>query len=104
MTLKEYQAWVENMSTPRVNELGLAYAGLGLAGETGEVVEKIKKILRDNRMPSEDDIDYLTLELGDVLWYVTKIGNIINVPLETLLLENTKKIEDRKINGKRDAH
>lgn len=104
MNLKDYQAWVDRSCTPRVKELGLTYACLGLAGESGEVIERIKKITRDNREPSEEDKDYILLELGDVLWYVTKIANCLDLNMLEVLAANVEKIEDRKINGKRDAH
>lgn len=100
--LTEYSKWVDRMCTPRVDELGLTYAALGLAGETGEVVERIKKIVRDRHgKPNEEDKDYLILELGDVLWYITRLANLLNVPLEYILQSNVEKIEDRKINGKK---
>lgn len=102
MSLSEYQDWVEAMSTPRVNELGLIYAGLGIAGETGEVVEKIKKIVRDkDGLPDAADVEYLELELGDVLWYVAKICNELDLSLEETMLKNVDKINDRKVNGKK---
>lgn len=38
---------------------------LGLVGETGEVAEKIKKVIRDNYNLSREEIEK---ELGDVLF------------------------------------
>lgn len=102
ISLTEYQDWVDSVSTDRVNELGLIYASLGLAGETGEVVEKIKKIVRDkDGVPTAEDIEYLKLELGDVLWYVAKFCNELDLFMEDVLGSNMEKINDRKINGKK---
>mgnify|MGYP000861741453 CR=1 FL=1 len=102
ISLTEYQDWVDSVSTDRVNELGLIYASLGLAGETGEVVEKIKKIVRDkDGVPTTEDIEYLKLELGDVLWYVAKFCNELGLYMEDVMWSNMEKINDRKTNGKK---
>ena len=53
------------------NELKVLYPALGLAGEAGEVCEKIKKIYRDKDGDmSSDDRLAIRKELGDVLWYI----------------------------------
>lgn len=102
MDLYEYQDWVEESSTKRVNELGMIYAALGLCGETGEAVEKIKKIVRDKEgVPEAEDIQYLRLELGDILWYVAKMCNELDLDMQDVLEANVEKINDRKINGKK---
>ena len=76
---------------------------LGLAGETGEVVEKIKKHLRD-----KDNVFYLTTkeleelgkELGDVLWYISAIAEYNGVSLQYIAEKNLEKLEDRKARNK----
>lgn len=101
-SLKEYQEWVERVSSKRVMELELIYPALGLAGETGEVVERVKKIIRDREgQPTEEDRAYLELELGDVLWYIAKFCNVLNLKLDDVITANVDKINDRKINGKK---
>ena len=60
---------------------------LGLSGESGEVMEKFKKILRDkNGEISENDRDAIIKELGDVLWYVNSIGQACQSSLLRLFL------------------
>ena len=51
------------------SELKLLYPALGLAGEAGEVCEKIKKIYRDKdgEMSSNDRLD-IRKELGDLVY------------------------------------
>lgn len=101
MNLQEYQNWVEDVSSDRVNTLGLIYAGLGLAGETGEAVERVKKIVRDREgVATEEDREYLRLELGDILWYVAKFCNELDLNMEDVFRANMAKINDRRINGK----
>jgi NTP pyrophosphatase (non-canonical NTP hydrolase) len=67
MTIDEYAAWTASIA--KVDEHPsnerLSYLGLGLAGESGEVAEHIKKLLRDDWL----DQAGLVEELGDVIYY-----------------------------------
>src|SRR5688500_10988717 len=48
----------------------LLYTCLGLAGETGELLEKIKKLIRDkNGEITHEFRDAVTKEIGDIQWY-----------------------------------
>ena len=79
----------------------LYYPALGLAGEAGEVCEKIKKIMRDKGgVMSEEDSLELSKELGDVLWYVSALACEINVSLSTVAEENLDKLNSRQERGK----
>lgn len=95
-TFKQYQQ--DSKKTAGYKDIGhrVVYPTLGLAGETGEVVEKIKKIIRDKEgHPSEEDKELLTLELGDVLWYLTQIASDLGIELEDIAKENIKKLYSR---------
>lgn len=73
---------------------------LGLAGESGEVTEKIKKILRDKAgVLSDEDKKAIVKELGDVLWYVAAISHLLGSDLETVANENLHKLADRYHRG-----
>ena len=77
------------------------YPALGLAGEAGEVCEKIKKIMRDQKgFITQENEDELVRELGDVLWYVANIASEINRNLSEIAEVNLQKLEDRKKRGK----
>ena len=79
----------------------LYYPALGLAGEAGEVCEKIKKIMRDQRgFITEENEEELVKELGDVLWYVANIATEINRNMSEIAEVNLQKLEDRKNRGK----
>lgn len=73
----------------------LLYPALGLAGEAGEVANKIKKMLRDNNF----DRDGVAAELGDVLWYVAALARDLNVDLQDLAMQNLEKLYGRKERG-----
>jgi len=78
----------------------LYYPALGLAGEAGEVCEKVKKIMRDKGgVLSEADALEISKELGDVLWYVSAIACEINVALSTVAEDNIDKLHSRKERG-----
>lgn len=69
---------------------------LGLAGETGEVAEKVKKILRDkDGIADEQSKEEIKKELGDVLWYLSQIASELNLSLEDVANVNLEKIKDR---------
>jgi NTP pyrophosphatase (non-canonical NTP hydrolase) len=69
MNIDDYAAWaagVARVSADRQPDRErLSYLGLGLAGETGEAVEHIKKLLRDGLWRPDAFAD----ELGDVAYY-----------------------------------
>ena len=73
---------------------------LGLVGESGEVAEKFKKILRNERgQMSEEQRQELAKELGDVLWYIAVLAKYLNFELEDVAERNLGKLLDRKERG-----
>ena len=77
------------------------YPTLGLVGESGEVAEKIKKVLRDNN----GNFDYesktaIKKELGDVLWYLANLCNELDFTLNEVAEENLEKLNNRLFRGK----
>lgn len=104
MTFNEYQT--EARQTAQYPNLGenLLYPSLGLSGETGEVVDKIKKLWRnkgitDGSKLSVEDKFALVKELGDVLWYVAALANELDVSLERVAWLNIEKLWDRSERG-----
>ena len=78
----------------------ILYPALGLAGEAGEVANKVKKIIRDGvqNMPP-DWKQQLASEIGDVLWYCAVLADDLNVSLGTVAAQNIEKLERRKLKG-----
>lgn len=73
---------------------------LGLVGESGEVAEKFKKIIRDkNGELSNDDKQEIAKELGDVLWYTAVIADYLGVNFEDVAQTNLQKLASRKARG-----
>ena len=75
---------------------GLAYAALGLAGEAGEVSNKVKKILRDDRANLTPERRAAVLnEVGDVLWYCANLCAELRADLGEVAEENLDILADR---------
>ena len=76
------------------------YPTLGLAGESGEVADKVKKVLRDNNgFFDKKSKEAIKLELGDVLWYVSQLATELGFELEEVAEANLKKLFNRKLRG-----
>ena len=106
MTFDEYQARAitTDLSAGKGHEvLSIAFMDkvLGLLGESGEIAEKFKKILRDKGAQlSADDRQELAKELGDVLWYVALLAHYLDVPLDRIASDNVAKLASRHQRGK----
>jgi NTP pyrophosphatase (non-canonical NTP hydrolase) len=101
MTLEEYQK--KSRKTAQYPDAGsnFVYPTLGLAGEAGEVAEKIKKIIRDDggEILPEKKLE-IEKELGDVLWYVSQIATELGLELEQVAEKNIEKLYSRMDRGK----
>jgi len=97
MEFNFYQA--ESRKTAIYQNIGqnFIYPTLGLAGEAGEVAEKIKKVLRDNNgVVTQEQKDLLKKELGDVLWYVSQLASELGLAMEDIAQHNLAKLKDRQ--------
>lgn len=94
----EYQNWTESTSQyPGLNTGSLAtlgYLALGLTGESGEVADKIKKMMRKGD-DSPETRKELAKEVGDVLWYLARLAKELGVPLSQMVATNVAKLESR---------
>lgn len=72
----------------------------GLVGESGEVAEKFKKLIRDKHgRISEEDRQEILKELGDILWYVNTVSSLLGSNLEEVAQKNLNKVLSRKKRG-----
>lgn len=79
----------------------IVYATLGLAGEVGELANKVKKwYMRDSKKPTMAQRDILIDELGDVLWYVSACATELGIDLERVAVLNQRKLDSRHERGK----
>lgn len=78
----------------------IIYPALGLANEAGEVLGKIKKVLRDNDGDFTPEMSKaISDEIGDVLWYIAALSRDLGVPLEQIAQSNLDKLNSRMARG-----
>lgn len=74
----------------------LLHMALGASGETGEIVDAIKKAVI-YRKPL--DVENLKEEIGDVLFSLQGICNVIGYNLQDAMQDNMDKLNKRYSNG-----
>lgn len=101
LSLDEYQRFAH--ATSKKTSIGgdlLPYPVLGLAGEAGELANKIKKLYRDSKgFLTETERDELAKELGGVLWYVAEVATVLGLSLRDVGAMNLIQLEDRQRRG-----
>jgi NTP pyrophosphatase (non-canonical NTP hydrolase) len=76
------------------------YPALGLAGEVGEICNKLKKVMRDDGGVLSDSVRAtLADELGDVLWYVAQLATELKLDLNDVAAQNLVKLASRQQRG-----
>jgi len=97
ITLKEYEIEVRRTAGPDVGDRdGLILAGLGVAGESGEFADLVKKhIFHGHAL----NIDKACEELGDVLWYIARGARALGIPLSHIAEYNVVKLRKRYPDG-----
>ena len=80
----------------------IVYPALGLAGEAGEVANKVKKFVRDGYDQEGFELKKgeLASEIGDVLWYCAALARDIGYDLQHIAQGNIAKLNDRAKRGK----
>ena len=94
MTLNQYQKRARMYMQGNVKNDAL-YLALGLGGEVGEVLEKIKKEIRDGVFEKKA----LQKELVDVLWYLSQLSYAYDFDFEDVAKANLSKLQDRYKRG-----
>ena len=67
------------------------YLMLGLMNEAGEVGGAFKKEIRDH----VDNTDLIIDEMGDVLWYLTRLCDVYDLKISELMANNIDKLFGR---------
>lgn len=72
----------------------ITYPAVGLAGEAGELANKVKKLLRGDS--NRDELMAgIKAEMGDILWYLSALADDIGVSLAEVAGENIAKLASR---------
>jgi NTP pyrophosphatase (non-canonical NTP hydrolase) len=100
MNMDDYQQAALRTAAARDKPNELFHLLLGLVGETGEIAEKAKKIIRDKGSDfSQWDPEDIKKELGDTLWYLAVIADHFDLSLDDVAKHNIAKLADRQRRG-----
>ena len=77
----------------------LTTAGVGLAAESGEFLEIVKKMVFQGKPWNSDNREHLIIELGDVMWYVANACMALDISFDDVIRGNVKKLEKRYPGG-----
>lgn len=72
----------------------ITYATMGLAGEAGELANKVKKLMRGDSNRAEL-LAGIRAEMGDILWYLATLADDLDAELGDIAGENIAKLQDR---------
>lgn len=93
MDFKTYQAEARKTAfCPPEHKI--SYPAMGLAGEAGELANKVKKIMRGDKNRDEL-IDGIKAEMGDILWYLAALADDLDADLGEIAQGNIEKLQSR---------
>lgn len=93
---------LDELEQANINPSLLLTAGIGLASETGEFNEIVKKFMFQGKQPTDDNIFHLKRELGDIIWYWINACRALNLNPNDVIAENVNKLKSRYPNGEFD--
>lgn len=99
MNFNEYQQLAERTAQNTVDNTvnrRLANFGMGIAGESGEVCDYLKKVVFHGHKLDEYKLQE---ELGDVLWYIATLATTAGLSLEGIANCNIRKLKTRYPEG-----
>nr|WP_253256408.1 nucleoside triphosphate pyrophosphohydrolase family protein [Moorella sp. E306M] len=96
MNFYQYQLAAERTAKQIPKEQRYVNFAMGLAGETGEVVDYLKKVCFHGHPL---DKNKLAEELGDLLWYIATIANTADLYLDRIADRNIEKLKKRYPEG-----
>jgi NTP pyrophosphatase (non-canonical NTP hydrolase) len=103
MELSAYQRAASETSQLRIGgPQGIIAPMLGLASETGSILNVYKKYLRDG-IDLGNSREFLRQELGDLLWYTAAVSTACGLDLEDIAEANLRRTHDRYLRHTKPA-
>ena len=100
MTPNDYQTAALQTAVYPNQGNNIVYPSLGLCGESGEVAEKVKKLIRDKEgVLTDPDREKIALELSDCCWYIAVLAYELDYTLEEIMQMNLDKLASRQQRG-----
>ena len=99
---KDYNSFIESLQLldkqgSNINRL--LTAAVGISAEGGEFMEIVKKMVFQGKPWNDDNRKHLTIELGDVMWYVMQACMALEIPLDDVISGNVEKLKKRYPGG-----
>jgi NTP pyrophosphatase (non-canonical NTP hydrolase) len=95
MGLNDYQSQT-NTTAIYPKAKALEYLTTGLAGEVGELCSKVAKAYRKD---APLDKSGCASEIGDILWFLAQLADVLHYNLADIASDNLSKLRDRKDRG-----
>jgi len=96
---KGISEFIDRIVTIDANVPLLLTASVGLASESGEFSEIVKKVIFQGKELNVDVRYHMLRELGDICWYLANAANALGADLEEIVKMNVAKLESRYPNG-----
>ena len=99
---KDYKSFIESLSSldgKGSNIHRLLTAAVGISAEGGEFMEIVKKMVFQGKPWNDDNRKHLTIELGDVMWYVMQACMALEISLDEVIAGNVEKLKKRYPGG-----
>ena len=95
----DYPKFVDSLRAGKHSDtllISMLHAAVGISGEAGELLDHMKKaVWQDHKL----DFDYITLELGDILFYLTSMCNCVGTDIDEVRKLNIEKLTKRYPDG-----
>lgn len=103
----DFDSFIKRLHTLReerddINIPLLLTSGIGLSDEGGEFGGIVKKVLFHGKPLSDENLDHLRSELGDIIWYWINACRALNVDPYQVIEKNVDKLEARYPSGSFD--
>ena len=93
MTNQDYQEKIKRTMNNKLTSIErISMLCMGIAGESGEMIDYLKKAYFHDHTLS---FDILKNEIGDILWYLGNICNEYNFDLSEIMQLNIDKLKKR---------
>ena len=98
------QARIDELVSNGADIPHLLTAALGLAAESGEFTEVVKKIILQGKPYNEENVFHMKRELGDVCWYIAQACMALDTTFDEIIEMNVDKLKTRYPGGEFDVH
>ncbi len=96
-----YPQFVDGLVAKPADDQGkMVHMAMGVAGEAGELIDAVKKHWIYGKPL---DVENVKEELGDLLFYATKIANLCGLTWDEIEAHNVEKLKKRYPTGYSDA-